>query len=400
MYTPAFFTKWLLDLASEQHTSGSVTYTVPNVHGAEGGAAGWADAALIVPWNLYQYYGDTRILERQYSSMKAWVEFMRSKSKGYLWLPDNRQFGDWLSFSSNQSDYPGAYTEKDLICSAFFAYSTGLLRDIAGILGYKNDADEYAALFDNIKQAYIKEFVTPAGRISSATQTAYVLSLYFDLLPEHLTSAVARRLADNVKSFGHITTGFLGTNLLCHVLSAHGYTNEAYLLLNRKEYPSWLYPVTMGATTIWERWDGIKPDGSFQDPGMNSFNHYAYGAVGDWLYRSVAGLNQKSAGYKTITIKPEPGGGLNYAKVWYESMYGLIESAWKIKGDKIFLDVIIPPNTTAEVYIPSTSNEVLESGKRLHDIEYLKGMKRTDDYIIIEVGSGSYSFEYQFASEK
>ncbi len=392
MYTPAFFTKWMQDLALEQKNDGMVTYTVPNVHGNSGGAAGWADAALIVPWNVYQYYGDTRILENQYRSMKAWVEFMRNEAEDVLWYPKHRQFGDWLSYSSDRSDYPGAYTDKDLICNAFYAHSTMLLSDMADTLGYSEDANDYKQLFEKIKASYIREFITPAGRITSGTQTAYVLSLYFDLVPDELVPIVAQRLADDVNLFGHITTGFLGTNLISHVLSKYGYTQEAYLLLNRKAYPSWLYPVTKGATTIWERWDGIKEDGSFQDPSMNSFNHYAYGAVGDWLYRTVAGLNPASAGYKSIRIAPQPGGGLTYAKAWHESMYGRIESAWRMDGNSLHLQVIIPPNTTAEVFIPSSNGELLKSGKIV-----MNGVRYENGYCIMHIGSGLYDFETFYA---
>ncbi len=395
-YSPAFFTKWLKDLAIEQDSSGMVKYCVPNVHGQSGGASGWADAALIVPWNLYQYYGDERILERQYASMKAWVEFMHKEAKNGLWYPEHRQFGDWLSFSSDRPDYPGAYTEKVLISNAFYAHSTKLLSKSAEVLKYEEDAKKYNQLFQNIREKYIREFITPAGRIASETQTAYVLSLYFNLVPEDLISVAAQHLADDVNNFGHITTGFLGTNLICHVLSENGYTDEAYMLLNRKDYPSWLYPVTMGATTIWERWDGIKPDGNFQDPAMNSFNHYAYGAIGDWLYKTVAGIDQLSSGYQNIVIKPKPGGGLTHTKAWHESMYGRIESRWEIKGNEMQLQVKIPPNTTAEVYIHAETDVISESDEKLNDLNYIQNINEVDDYTVVRVGSGTYNFSYPF----
>ncbi|MGB7848388.1 MAG: alpha-L-rhamnosidase C-terminal domain-containing protein, partial [Candidatus Acidiferrum sp.] len=215
-----------------------------------------------------------------------------------------------------------------------------------------------------IKSAFQGEFVTGNGRLSPNTQTAYALALAFELLPEAMRAGAAARLAADVRKFGHLTTGFLGTPVLCKALSDYGYLNEAYMLLNRTEYPSWLYPVTKGATTIWERWDGIKPDGSFQDAGMNSFNHYAYGAIGEWMYRVVAGIgmDEKQPGYKHILIEPRPGGGLKYAKASVESMYGRVSSGWEITKGKMKLKVEIPANTTATVGLPSGRVEEVGSG--------------------------------------
>src|SRR5581483_5303890 len=231
---------------------------------------------------------------------------------------------DWLAFATTQSDYPGATTDKDFIQTAYFARSTDLLRQTAEVLGKKEDAAEYAELLAHIRAAFQNEFMTPNGRLASNTQTAYALALAFDLLPESLRKQAAERLAEDVRHFGHLTTGFLGTPVLCKALSDYGYYDEAYMLLNRTEYPSWLYPITKDATTIWERWDGIRPDGSFQDKGMNSFNHYAYGAIGEWMYRVIAGIEIDPAepGYKHVLIQPHPGGGLTSTKASVHSMYG------------------------------------------------------------------------------
>jgi alpha-L-rhamnosidase len=201
-------------------------------------------------------------------------------------------FGDWLAFATTRPDYPGATTSKEFIATAFYAHSTDLMQRIARTLGKENDAARFGELFAKIKEAFQKEFVTRAARVGEDTQTAYVLALQFDLLPEELRAIAAARLAAEVRSRGHLTTGFLGTPYICHVLTRFGHLDVAYLLLNREQYPSWLYPVKQGATTIWERWDGQKPDGTFQDRGMNSFNHYAYGAVGDWMYRVAAGISR------------------------------------------------------------------------------------------------------------
>ena len=331
--TAAFYTKWLKDVALDQEDDGAVPFVIPNVlshetRQGEAASAGWADVALVVPWTVYQSYGDKRILEEQYPSMKAWVEYMRRQAgEKYVWS-NGFSFGDWLAFATTRSDYPGATTDKDLIQTAYFARSTALLAKTATVLGKKEDAAEYASLEEKIKSAFQKEFVAPNGRLSSNTQTAYALALAFELLPQAQRASAAARLADDVKKFGHLTTGFLGTPFLCQTLSDYGYLDIAYMLLNRTEYPSWLYPLTKGATTIWERWDGIKPDGTFQDPGMNSFNHYAYGAIGEWMYRIVTGieLDEAHPGYKHVLIQPQPGGGLTFANASVESIYGRVAS--------------------------------------------------------------------------
>ncbi len=320
MDVAGFFTKWLGDVAADQQADGAVPFVVPNVlttpEKRESASAAWADAAVIIPWTMYLSYGDTRILEAQYPSMKAWVEYMRAKAgETHLWTT-GFHFGDWLAFASTASDYPGATTGKDLIAAAFYAHSTDLLQRAAAVLGKKEEAAEYAALLPKIKEAWVREFVTSTGRVGENTQTAYALALQFDLLPENLRAEAARRLAAEVKSRGHLTTGFVGTPYLCHVLSRYGHADLAYRLLLREEYPSWLYPVKQGATTIWERWDGQKPDGSFQSVGMNSFNHYAYGAIGEWMYRVVAGLelDPREPGYRHVLAQPQPGGRLDLGR--------------------------------------------------------------------------------------
>jgi alpha-L-rhamnosidase len=248
-----------------------------------------------------------------------------------------------------------------------------------------------------IKKVFQDEFVTPNARLSSNTQTAYSLALAFGLLPEDMQERAAQRLADDVDRFKHITTGFMGASIICPVLGDYGHFKQAFMLLNRKQYPSWLYPVTKGATTIWERWDGLKPDGTFQDKGMNSFNHYAYGAIGEWLYRVVAGLDlcEQNPGYKHILIRPHPGGGLTNVKVRHKSLYGPIESGWRVANQKMIVPIEIPPNTTATVRLPNAKlSDVRESGKRLDSSEAISNAIQDGDVVVIEVGSGRYSFEY------
>jgi alpha-L-rhamnosidase len=367
--TVAFYEKWLKDLALDQQDDGAVPHVIPNIlshttRKGDSASSGWADVSVVVPWNVYQAFGDKRVLEEQYPSMKAWVEYMRKQAGAKYLYNTGFTFGDWLAFATTDSDYPGATTDKDFVQTAYFTHSTELLAKTAAVLGKTQDAAEYSELETKIKAAFLKEFVTPNGRLSSNTQTADVLALTFDLLPESMRADAAARLAADVRKFGHLTTGFLGASGLTWALSDTGHLDEAYLLLNRKEYPSWLYPVTKGATTIWERWDGIKEDGSFQDAGMNSFNHYAYGAIGNWMYSVVAGLgiDEAKPGYKHIVIAPRPGGGLTYAKAAIDSVYGRVASGWEISGGKFVLKVEVPANTAATVKLPSGKAEEVGSG--------------------------------------
>ncbi len=311
MNVDAFFAKWLKDLAADQNANGIVPFVIPDVILAPVGSAGWADASTIIPWNMFLAYGDKTILQDQYASMKAWVGYMTSSSKDDLWN-NGFHFGDWLFYRpQDDNDGRAAVTDKYLIAQCFYAHSTQILIDAAGILGHTDDVRQYTDLLQRIKSAFLREYMTPSGRLVSGTQTAYVLALQFDMLPDSLRAQAATRLVDNIKSYNmHLTTGFLGTPYLCHVLSRFGYTDVAFRLLLQDTYPSWLYPVKMGATTIWERWDGIRPDSTFETPSMNSFNHYAYGAIGDWMYRVIAGLDTYAdgPGYKHILVMPHPGG--------------------------------------------------------------------------------------------
>jgi alpha-L-rhamnosidase len=406
MDVASFFTKWLRDVAADQLDSGSVPFVVPDVltrpggQRPEAGAAGWADAAVIIPWTMYLSYGDRRILEVQYPSMAKWVEYMRGRAgDDYIWSGDFH-FGDWLAYAAPSSEarsYPGATTSKDYIATAFFAHSTDLMRRTAQVLGRTDDAARYEQLLSRIKDAFRREYVTDTGRVGENTQTAYALALQFDLLPESMREAAAKRLADDVRERKHLTTGFLGTPYLCHVLSRYGHLDTAYYLLNHEEYPSWLYPVKQGATTIWERWDGQKPDGTFQDVGMNSFNHYAYGAIGEWMYRVMAGIEIDDAapGYKHILIQPRPGGGFTSVKASHETPYGKVGSAWTRQGGRFELAVEVPPNTSATVRLPAAQlASVTEAGRALAAGDGITGPRQDGDAVVVDLGSGSYRFAY------
>ncbi|WEK20412.1 MAG: family 78 glycoside hydrolase catalytic domain [Candidatus Pedobacter colombiensis] len=358
-----FFSKWLKDVAVDQRADGAVTAVVPDILGGFGGATGWGDVATVVPWNMYMAYGDRKVLEEQYGSMKAWVGFMEKNSTGGLWAK-GYHFGDWLSYRTTDDDPTDAITDKYLIAQCFFAHSAQLMINTAKVLVKTEDISRYEALLARIKAAFVKEYVTSSGRLMSNTQTAYVLALQFNLLPESMRASAAGYLVENIRKYNnHLTTGFLGTPYICHVLSRFGYKDVAYTLLLQESYPSWLYPVKMGATTIWERWDGIKPDGSFQNPGMNSFNHYAYGAIGDWMYKNIAGIAPLEPGYKKILIRPQMGGGLTWAKGSYLSRYGRITVFWKLESTRVLMDVEVPPSTTAVVEVPGVGSRDVGPGK-------------------------------------
>ena len=401
MNCAGFYTEWLKDMAADQSEDGSIPWVVPDKIGL-GAAHGWADAAVIVPWTVYRYFGDTQILANQYESMKAWVGYMSDKAgASYLWKPEVMQFGDWLAFATTRSDYPGATTDKDLLANAYFYHSADLMSKIASILDKDQDAAFYENLKVNIKKSFNEEYVTPKGRLSSNTQTAYVVALSFGLLPKDKELLAAERLADDVNSFGHITTGFLGTPDICHMLTEYGYIDEAFKLLYRKDYPSWLYPISKGATTIWERWDGQKPDGSFQNTDMNSFNHYAYGAVGDWLYSKVAGidLNSDVPGFKEFTLKPHPGNKMNNVKASHESPYGTIISEWLISDANLEMKVTIPVNTSAQICVPSTGEKLFLDGKEITVDSVIPDNGLGYQYLVVSKGSGSYVFSAKLNNE-
>ena len=394
----SFFTKWLKDVAADQLPNGSVPFVIPNILGANAaGATGWADVATIIPWNMYLAYGDKRILEQQYASMKSWLGYMQAQSKNDLWNT-GFHFGDWLFYRPfDDNDGSSAVTDKYLIAQCFFAHSAQILINTAKVLGKTDDVATFEAILKKTKDAYLKEYVTGSGRLVSSTQTAYVLALEFDMLPESMRAQAAERLVANIKSYGnHLTTGFLGTPYLCEVLSRFGYVDIAYTLLLQETYPSWLYPVKMGATTIWERWNGIRTDGSFEPASMNSFNHYAYGAIGDWMYRVMVGIDtyEDGVGYQHIKIEPHIGGTFTNASASLKTYYGTVSSGWKLSADSIQLEAVIPPNTHATVIVPANSrNEITENGKALSDDIKTGPSDNFSTSIRIEIGSGKYHFE-------
>lgn len=397
-----FFTKWLNDLASEQGEDGGVPFVIPHVLGDnDHSSAAWGDAAVICPWTIYICYGDERILEQQYESMKAWVAYIRAQGEHeYLWNT-GFHFGDWLGLDAKAGDYVGA-TERDLIATAFYAYSVSLLLKTAIVLKQDADIAAYSELYDKVVAAFREEFVTASGRLAASTQTAHVLALMFGLLDEHAEKRSVSKLQELLEaSKFHLTTGFVGTPYLNHVLSKHGLNAAAYKLLLQQDYPSWLYPVTKGATTIWEHWDGIKEDGSFWSEDMNSFNHYAYGAIGDWMYRTVAGIQtvEEAPGYKHIVIEPQPGEGLTWAEGKIDTMYGTVRSYWKLQEDGfIQLDVTIPANTSAAICLPNArdASAIREGEQPIDQAAGIMSVEAGEASVTVQAGSGSYSFLYPY----
>ncbi len=363
-----FLQSWLADLAAEQKETGTVAFVIPSPMKIwNQPAAAWGDAAVIVPWVLYQRYGDLGILERQFESMRGWVDLIAGiAGERYLW-DQGLQFGDWLDPSAPPDKPSDAQTPSSIVATAYFAYSAELVGRSAGLLGRKEEEAHYLELARHVREAFNCEFVTGSGRILSDSATAYALALQFALLENDEQRHVAgERLAALVRGNRyHISTGFVGTPLICDALSASGQIDAAFRLLTQTECPSWLYPVTMGATTIWERWDSLLPDGSVNPGEMTSFNHYALGAVADWMHRTIAGLAPAAPGYRRLVIQPIIGGKITSARAKLATPYGLAECRWSIAGGQMDLTATIPPNTTASVYLPGKTDP-LEVGAGTH----------------------------------
>jgi len=362
--TAGFLTSWLADLATDQHPDGAVPFVVPDVlHDPAPTATAWGDAAVVVPWVLYQRYGDPDILRRQYDSMKAWVDKIASLTTDGVWA-GGFQFGDWLDPTAPPDDPFAAKADPDVVATAYLARSAEIVADTARIIGH--DPTPYDTLATATREAFARHYVTGIGRVLSDAPTAYALALQWALLPTGSQRRHAgERLADLVRANGfRIATGFVGTPLMTDALVTAGHSDLAYRLLLEKSCPSWLYPVTMGATTIWERWDSMLPDGTINPGQMTSFNHYALGAVADWMHRSVAGLAPTAPGYRHIVVKPVPSAALTHATARHHTPYGEASVAWKRDNGRFTLDVTVPPGARATVHLPGATP--LEIGHGTH----------------------------------
>ncbi len=400
----AFFHKWARDLADTQKADGSVPPVAPDrgFAGDEGGPA-WADAVVLCPWAIHERYGDAAILEREYDTMARFLGYLENGPKTRELVrvhPDAVEwggFGDWLALDGSGKTEGG--TAKDLIGTAFFAHDAALMAKIAARLGKTRDAVRFAKLAERVKRAFQRRYVTPAGLVAGQTQTSYVLALHFDLLPENLRAKAAAELVRDIRKRGDLlSTGFVGTSYLPFVLTETGHLDVAYRLLFQKKWPSWLYAVTQGATTIWERWDGWTAEKGFQDKGMNSFNHYAYGAIGDWLTSVVAGVapDPEGPGYKRILLRPRPPSeGLDHASAWTDTRHGRAASAWrKAKGGVFVWDVEVPANTTATAWVPAPAGaRVTESGDALEKAKGVKQLRREAEALVLALEAGRYRFE-------
>ena len=356
MDVASFFNRWMLDVIDAQLPDGAYTDVVPDLLsgrkvGVYSGAPAWGDAGVIVPWTVYQCYGDRRILERCYDSMSRYIDYLEQRCRDGI-HPDFG-YGDWLAIGSD--------TSKELIGTAYSAYSVSLMAKIARVLGRSADVARFDTAFGSLKAAFNREFVTPGGRLVSASQTACVLALRFDLLDEPAKSAVTGWLCRDIEKRGVITTGFVGCNLILPTLSQIGRDDLAWQLLTSEKFPSWLFSVNQGATTIWERWDGWTPEKGFQDVGMNSFNHYAYGSCGEWMYAHIGAIDlaETEPGYTRFIVRPVMVPGLDHAKASLDSMHGRIETQWTRQDGEMMLRLLVPANTSADVILPGeiiTSN--------------------------------------------
>jgi len=389
----AFFTKWLVDVDDAQTPDGAFTDVSPRA-GSGAGTPAWGDAGVICPWTIYLVYGDTRLLERHYPSMVKWVEWCRSHSSGLI-RDDKKSrggdYGDWLSI--------GADTPKDLIGTAYFAYSTRLVARAAAALGKADDAAKYERLFQEIKAAFNAKYVAADGRITGNTQCCYVMALKFELLPDELRAKAAQYLDEDIAAkHDHLSTGFVGVSYLLPVLTKSGKLDTVYKLFLQDSFPSWLFSVKHGATTIWERWDGWTPDKGFQNPGMNSFNHYSLGSCGEWMFSTLAGIDTDGPGFKRLAIRPTPPAGgsapITWAKAAYDSINGRVATAWRFDNGRLVLDVSVPPNTTATVCVPTKDvASVKESGKPAAQASGVKALRAENGAAVFAVGSGVYHFE-------
>lgn len=401
MDTYAFYLKYGRDIYSEQmKLGGSVPDVVPVANNPGDASTAWGDAATIIPWNVYLHYGDKNILRKQYDSMKAWVDYIRSEDDKdgakRLWLTGTH-YGDWLALDGN---YPGGVfggTDPALIASAYYYYSTGIVAKAAAVLGKDTDAKYYRQLAAEIYEAFVKEYYTPAGKLAVDTMTAYVVVLYMGLTPDFAYEKVCKGLKNRLKkNFYHLDTGFVGTPYLCRVLSENGMNELAYHLLMEKGYPGWLYAVQMGATTIWERWNSVEPDGRISGTEMNSLNHYSYGSIVEWMYRNMAGINpcEEKTGFKKIRIAPQPDYQIRSVDVALRSASGLIRSVWEIQDKMLDFRFEVPFDTQAELVLPDADRNAISDQLRENGIA-AEQVQQDGKNVILTVDAGTYAIHYE-----
>ena len=400
MDTAAFYTKYCHDLSMEQKKlGGSVPDVVPVAHVVGDASTVWADAATVIPWNVYLHFGDSAILRRQYNSMKSWVDYMKREDDRNgakrLWQTGTH-YADWVALDGNYKGGVFGGTDQHYIASANYYNSSRIVSEAAGVLGKDKDAAFYAGLAEEIKTAFLREYFTPAGRLAVDTMTGYVYAFYFGLMPEGAEDVVREGLMNKLrKSRYHLQTGFAGTPYLCRVLSEHGMNDLAYHLLLEKGYPGWLYAVLMGATTVWERWNSVEPDGHMSGTEMNSLNHYSYGSIVEWIYRNMLGINPLSvgAGFKRFCLSPEPNYQIENASASLESASGLIRSSWKLNNGELCFEFTVPFDTEAEIILPDADITALEEQARVQD--GLSSMRQKGRNVAMRAVAGEYRFTYK-----
>lgn len=396
MDTGAFCRKWLCDVSADQDESGAVPHVVPDLltghmeddrmpdgGSFQGGASGWGDVAVLLPWTLYLTYGDREVIRRQMPSMLAWLGFLETHSEGCLFR-NGAQFGDWLALDAEEGSYKGA-TPDEYVSAAYYCHVTALTAKMLCVIDREEEARVIAEKARALQSDFQRRFFDEGGVLTVQTQTAHVLALAFQLAPEEYREKTVTGLKTLLaQSGGHLTTGFLGTPQLARALSENGALAEAYDLVLKEDFPSWLYQVKRGATTVWEHWDGQRPDGSMWSADMNSFNHYAYGSIGEWLVRTAAGLeiNEDYPGYKRFFIRPQIGGGLTWAEAEYKSVYGMIRIHWALEGDVVTLDADIPANASADFVLLQAAEILKEDGLTFSDHRAW-------------AGSGQYTIQYR-----
>jgi alpha-L-rhamnosidase len=405
MDVAAFMTKWMIDVEDAQTQDGIFPDTAPRLREDTNytgltdlaGSAGWADAGVIVPWTLWRVYGDRRIIERHWKAMTAWLDYLERTNPGGLRANDlGNNYGDWLCLPSDTSfrtDSP----MKFLLATAYWADDAAKMARMAAELGRNREARRFKAMFEWVRAAFQKKFLRADGKLTVNTQTAYLLALEMNLLPRTARPTALKCLVANIMSRDwHLSTGFIGVSRLNPMLTLGGRADVAYRLLLQQDYPSWLYPVRHGATTIWERWNGWTRKDGFFNPQMNSFNHYSLGSIGEWLFRHVAGIELDAVvpGFRKFILRPFPGKGLNTAAATYRTMHGEIVSSWVRSGSRFSWVVTVPPNTAALVFIPREHSAApTEGGRPLSMSPGLRDLGRKGLFHLCEAAAGSYAFE-------
>jgi alpha-L-rhamnosidase len=397
-----FFSKWVPDVRHSQADDGGYPNFAPmDLNRWKGGTPAWADAGTVVPWRMYQNYADTRMIEEHYDSARRWVDYVHGHNPDLVWENElGDAFNDWLNADTVVLEgWPkeGGEVPPPVLATAFFAHSAEIVSKMAAVTGRAEDAKRYRELVEGIKAAFNKKYVDAEGRIEGDTQAGYALALQFDLLPDDLRPAAAKRMVEKFGRYdGHLSTGIQTTHRLMLELTRNGYHDEAYRLLNLRTFPSWGFMVEQGATTIWERWDGYVKGRGFQEPVMNSFNHWALGAVGEWVWRHIVGINPDEAapGFKHFTIEPKPGGGIAWAKAEYKSIRGTIVSNWRIEEGRFHLDVTVPANTAATISLPiADADDVTANGEAAETSEFVRFLSKEDGRTAFAVEAGTYRFE-------